>query len=157
MIFLGLGMAGAMLILNGTCIRYSPQNTKRDGINVHKISLVNTLIGWNWSPALKFAVVLFNVVVLSIWIGGAIIRPELQEAWGCYSGSLSLAQLTANTCTANGGIPERCWNIWPLNPPSVSCYGTRSPGGAWTQHVPPILLAAEWIFTAAIVIRRENE
>ena len=176
MTFLGLALAGAMLILNGTCVHFSKEsgsklhNTHGIGTNrarlseqdvgypeyIHKMSLVNTLIGYNWPVAVKMAVIFFNLIILLIWIGGAIIRPELNEAWGCYSGSLSLAQLTANTCMENGGRPARCWHVWPLNPPAVSCGGSRSAGGAWTQHVPPLLIVAEWVFTAAIVNRREH-
>ena len=132
------------------------QATSQDPETLNKLALVNTAIGWNFSGVGKLVVVVFNLIVVSIWVFGAIIRSELNKAWGCYAGSLSIDYLTDNTCTENNGVPKECWDVFPNNGVPKPCYGHREAGGAWTQYVPPILLAIEWAFTAALVLRKES-
>lgn len=156
---IALIFAGITIFFNSTSVALGPNSNKTADLEnrtINRISFVNTVIGWNYSGVAKAFILFLNVVMISIWVFGAIIRSELNTAWGCYSGSLSIDYLTDNTCTENGGYPRECYDIYYGNGIPKSCYGHREAGGAWTQYIPPIFLAVEWTFTAALVLREKN-
>lgn len=177
-VFIALILAGIAIFFNSTSVALGPKTISGDtsslkggpddlssdsnktaGLKsrtINRISFVNTVIGWNYSGVAKAFILFLNVVMISIWVFGAIIRSELNTAWGCYSGSLSIDYLTDNTCTENGGLPTECYDIYYGNGIPKPCYGHREAGGAWTQYIPPIFLAVEWTFTAALVLRENN-
>lgn len=124
-------------------------------VTIHRVSIVNTLTGWNFYGLARIVVILFNAIVASIWVFGALVRPELDKAWGCYSAELSIDYLTAGPCTINA-VPDRCWDVYPFHGTEKPCWGHREAGGAWTQHVPPIILVIEWVLVAGYVFRNSS-
>ena len=122
---------------------------------IHRVSIVNTLTGWNFPGLSRIVLIIFNVIVVSIWVFGALVRSELDKAWGCYSAELSIDYLTAGPCTTQPVPKDRCWDIYPFHGTEKPCSGHREASGAWTQYVPPIILVIEWVLVAGYVFRNE--
>lgn len=111
----------------------------------HSIGLFNTFIGKTIpSSWFRGAVFIFNVVLAAIVVSAFVIGDQLEAAWGCFSGHLSLSQLTEVVCTINPR-PERCWDVTRGRGTPQSCTGTRYPNVQGAEWTPVVLFIIEWI------------
>ncbi len=113
---LGVGLFVTAVVLNGVLVANadgspsSPSRLSEQDRRFHSLSLVNTLIGYKFSGLWRFVVVVFNAVLVITSVTAIAIRDELNDAWGCYSGSLPIERLTGLTCTLDDS-PELCFHV----------------------------------------------
>lgn len=107
---LGVVLFVTAVVLNGVLVANATKSLPDQDHRFHSLSLVNTLIGYRFSGLWRFVVVVFNAVLVITSVTAIAIRDELNDAWGCYSGSLPIERLTGLTCTLDDS-PELCFHV----------------------------------------------
>lgn len=107
---LGVALFVTAVVLNGVLVANATESLSSQDRRFHSLSLVNTLIGYRFSGLWRVVVVFFNAVLVITSVTAIAIRDELNDAWGCYSGSLPIERLTGLTCTLDDS-PELCFQV----------------------------------------------
>jgi hypothetical protein len=159
---LGAVLFATAVVLNSILVKKNEIQTdpQHDEARRHSLSIINTILGIRFQPFWRVLIVIFNVILVTISVTSALIRHELNAAWGCYSGDLPLSRLTGLVCTLDDA-PELCFDVGEprayvdssSSANAVSCTGSRSvsmQGPIWT---PLAIFLAEWLLVAMAAYR----
>ena len=164
------GFSGAIVgglggVLFATAVVLNSILTTRNEIGdeekrLQSLSIVNTILGIRFQPFWRVLIVIFNVILVTISVTSALIRNELNDAWGCYSGDLALSRLTGLVCTLDDA-PELCFDVGEprayvdssSSANAVSCTGSRSVSMQGPIWIPVAIFLAEWLLVAMAAYR----
>ena len=167
---LGAGLFATAVVLNG--ILANKTNATQAELTFHSLGLFNTLTGFRFGPFWRAWIVAFNVILATISVCSALIRHELDAAWGCYGGSLPISRLTELVCTLDNS-PELCFDVGeprshigptasaspsslPSSADAVSCTGSRSVNMQSAIWTPVVLFLVEWLLVVLVAYRHKG-
>jgi hypothetical protein len=151
---LGVTLVALGFLLLSTAIIFNAIAVVRDSdVRVpryHSIGVINTLIGKTIPTGWLRALIVFaNVFLVATSVSAFVIGTQLDTAWGCYSGHLSLSQLTNVPCDVNPR-PERCWDVTTGRGTGIPCTGTRHANVQSAEWAPIAILLIEWTMVAML-------
>jgi len=166
---LGAGLFATAVVLNGILANKTDAAADR---TFHSLGLFNTLTGFRFGPFWRAWIVAFNVILATISVCSALIRHELDAAWGCYGGSLPISRLTELVCTLDDS-PELCFDVGeprshigptasaspsslPSSADAVSCTGSRSVNMQSAIWTPVVLFLVEWLLVVLVAYRHKR-
>ena len=167
---LGAGLFATAVVLNGILANKTDATTAER--TFHSLGLFNTLTGVRFGPFWRAWIVAFNVILTTISVCSALIRHELDAAWGCYGGSLPISRLTELVCTLDNS-PELCFDVGeprshigptasaspsslPSSADAVSCTGSRSVNMQSAIWTPVVLFLVEWLLVVLVAYRHKR-
>tara|TARA_R110001592_G_scaffold302232_3_gene574114 strand:+ start:448 stop:1095 length:648 start_codon:yes stop_codon:yes gene_type:complete len=153
-IMLVLGSAALAIAVVLNAIAVSRVSEKDPPARFHSVGILNTFLGKTVPSAwFRGVVIILNVLLATIVVSAFVIGDQLDAAWGCFSGHLSLSQLTEAVCTINPR-PERCWDVTHGRGTPQSCTGTRHANVQGAEWTPIVIFIVEW--TAVIMLRYKH-